>query len=164
TGSFAMIMVFLLVSIIGGEISTTTSLTPALFGDDCIPADEAEAQAAAQNVSKQDNAKAPDDLPESMDLPSPAGTADKEQVKLASQIVSAVEGSDISDTDKASVIALMTAWQESTMKNLEGGDADSQGLFQQRPSAGWGSSEEIRDPKKSTLAFLGLADHTDNPG
>jgi hypothetical protein len=48
--------------------------------------------------------------------------------------------------ERARVIALATAWQESTLRNLPDGDRDSVGLFQQRPSQGWGDAAEIRDP------------------
>ena len=48
--------------------------------------------------------------------------------------------------ERAVVIALATAQQESTMRNLDHGDRDSLGLFQQRPSQGWGSPEQVRDP------------------
>lgn len=47
---------------------------------------------------------------------------------------------------RASSIALATAYQESGIRNLDYGDADSVGLFQQRPSQGWGSAEELMDP------------------
>ncbi|WP_349310496.1 LysM peptidoglycan-binding domain-containing protein [Microbacterium sp. MM2322] len=52
-------------------------------------------------------------------------------------------------------IALATAMVESWIRNLDGGDRDSLGLFQQRPSAGWGSEAEIRDPRRSAAAFFG---------
>jgi hypothetical protein len=48
--------------------------------------------------------------------------------------------------ERAVVIALATAQQESTMRNLDYGDRDSLGLFQQRPSQGWGTPEQVRDP------------------
>jgi len=47
---------------------------------------------------------------------------------------------------RAATIALATAMQESKLRNLDHGDRDSLGLFQQRPSQGWGSPEQIRDP------------------
>jgi len=47
---------------------------------------------------------------------------------------------------RASTIALVTAWQESSLRNLDYGDRDSLGLFQQRPSQGWGTAEQIMDP------------------
>ena len=54
---------------------------------------------------------------------------------------------------RAASIALATAFQESGMRNLDYGHADSLGLFQQRPSKGWGSIEEIMDPWYSATAF-----------
>lgn len=54
---------------------------------------------------------------------------------------------------RAASIALATAYQESKIENIEHGDRDSVGLFQQRPSQGWGSVEEILDPYYSTNAF-----------
>ena len=53
------------------------------------------------------------------------------------------------------VIALATAAQESHLRNLDYGDRDSVGLFQQRPSAGWGSVSQIRDPRYAARAFFG---------
>jgi hypothetical protein len=53
----------------------------------------------------------------------------------------------------AATIALATALQESKLYNLHGGDRDSQGLFQQRPSQGWGTVGEVRDPVHATNAF-----------
>lgn len=54
---------------------------------------------------------------------------------------------------RAASIALATAYQESQLINIDYGDRDSLGLFQQRPSQGWGSEEEILDPIYSTNAF-----------
>ena len=54
---------------------------------------------------------------------------------------------------RAASIALATAFQESGIRNLDYGHADSIGLFQQRPSKGWGTIEEIMDPWYSTTAF-----------
>ncbi len=54
---------------------------------------------------------------------------------------------------RAATIALATAYQESDLTNLEGGDRDSLGLFQQRPSQGWGTPEQILDPVYATNAF-----------
>ncbi|SDF23223.1 hypothetical protein SAMN05660662_1460 [Blastococcus aurantiacus] len=48
--------------------------------------------------------------------------------------------------ERAVVIALATAQQESGLRNLDYGDRDSLGLFQQRPSQGWGSPAQVRDP------------------
>lgn len=57
---------------------------------------------------------------------------------------------------QATLIALMTALQESSLFNLDHGDRDSLGLFQQRPSMGWGTPEQLTDPVYATKAFLGL--------
>ncbi len=54
---------------------------------------------------------------------------------------------------RALTIALATALQESDLANIEHGDRDSLGIFQQRPSQGWGSEEQILDPVYSTNAF-----------
>jgi len=54
---------------------------------------------------------------------------------------------------RAVSIALATAYQESKIVNIEHGDRDSLGLFQQRPSQGWGSAEQVLDPYYATNAF-----------
>src|SRR5436190_14809253 len=54
---------------------------------------------------------------------------------------------------RAATIGIATALQESKLVNLPGGDRDSLGLFQQRPSQGWGTPAEIRDPVYATNAF-----------
>ncbi|KIS26508.1 hypothetical protein TV39_14535 [Arthrobacter sp. SPG23] len=57
---------------------------------------------------------------------------------------------------RAASIALATAMQESKLRNIEHGDTagpDSRGLFQQRPSQGWGTAEQVMDPYYSTGAF-----------
>ena len=48
--------------------------------------------------------------------------------------------------ERAVVIALATAQQESRLRNLDYGDRDSLGLFQQRPSQGWGTEAQVQDP------------------
>ena len=60
--------------------------------------------------------------------------------------------------ERAAVVSIATALQESKLENLghlgDRNDHDSQGLFQQRPSSGWGTVEQITDPEYSTTAFL----------
>ena len=56
--------------------------------------------------------------------------------------------------EQAVIVALATAQQESKLTNLDYGDADSVGLFQQRPSQGWGSPEQILDPVYSSGKFF----------
>src|SRR3954447_21937979 len=54
---------------------------------------------------------------------------------------------------RAATIGIATAMQESKLVNLPGGDRDSIGLFQQRPSQGWGTPAQIRDPVYASNAF-----------
>ena len=54
---------------------------------------------------------------------------------------------------RALTIAIATGLQESKLRNIAHGDRDSVGIFQQRPSQGWGSPEQIMDPVYSTNAF-----------
>ncbi len=57
---------------------------------------------------------------------------------------------------RAASIAIATAIQESGLRNLDYGDnagPDSRGLFQQRPSQGWGTEEQIMDPYYAAHAF-----------
>jgi hypothetical protein len=53
----------------------------------------------------------------------------------------------------AVTVAMATALQESGLRNLAGGDRDSVGLFQQRPSQGWGTAAQIGDPVYASTAF-----------
>ena len=53
----------------------------------------------------------------------------------------------------AVTVALATAFQESGLRNLDHGDRDSLGLFQQRPSQGWGSPAAIKTPRLAAAAF-----------
>lgn len=55
--------------------------------------------------------------------------------------------------ERAVTIALATALQESALRNIDHGDRDSLGLFQQRPSMGWGTEKEIMDPTYSAGIF-----------
>ncbi|MEV1132212.1 hypothetical protein [Agromyces sp. NPDC049794] len=79
-----------------------------------------------------------------------------EQIGNVKAIIAATKKADMDE--RAAVVAIATALQESKLENLghlgERNDHDSQGLFQQRPSSGWGTVEQITDPEYSTLAFL----------
>jgi hypothetical protein len=55
--------------------------------------------------------------------------------------------------ERAISIALATALQESKLENLETGDRDSVGLFQQRPSQGWGPADKLQDPRYAADKF-----------
>jgi hypothetical protein len=54
---------------------------------------------------------------------------------------------------RAASIALATAYQESKLENIDHGDRDSLGLFQQRPSQGWGTTKQVMDPVHAANAF-----------
>jgi len=64
-------------------------------------------------------------------------------------------GRDLGVSNKGIVIALSAALQESTLRNLNYGHLDSVGLFQQRPSYGWGSRNALRDPAHAARLFYG---------
>jgi hypothetical protein len=63
---------------------------------------------------------------------------------------------------RAVSIAIATAYQESKIRNLTSGDRDSLGLFQQRPSQGWGTRQEISDPYYSINAFYDVLSQIKN--
>ncbi len=54
---------------------------------------------------------------------------------------------------RAATIALATAYQESGLRNVTHGDRDSLGLFQQRPSQGWGTAKQVQDPHYAAAKF-----------
>ncbi|GAA4914895.1 hypothetical protein [Streptomonospora salina] len=68
---------------------------------------------------------------------------------------------------EAVVIAYATVWQESKFYNIEYGDRDSVGLFQQRPSQEWGEPDELTDPVYASEAFyaklIEITDYNDMP-
>jgi hypothetical protein len=55
---------------------------------------------------------------------------------------------------RAVTVALATAFQESDLTNVSHGDRDSAGLFQQRPSQGWGTFAQVTDPEHATQRFF----------
>lgn len=79
------------------------------------------------------------------------GSLDDEQADNATTIITV--GRDLNVPPRGWVIAIATAIQESGLRNLDHGDRDSLGLFQQRPSMGWGTREQILDPRYAATAF-----------
>ncbi|SCF38988.1 hypothetical protein GA0070618_6120 [Micromonospora echinospora] len=81
---------------------------------------------------------------------------DAEQTANVKAIITATKKAGMDE--RAAVVAIATSLQESKLENLghlgDRNDHDSQGLFQQRPSSGWGTVEQITDPEYSTTAFL----------
>lgn len=57
-------------------------------------------------------------------------------------------------SSRALTVAYATAFQESKLENLSYGDRDSVGIFQQRPSQGWGTAAQLRDPAFAARAFF----------
>ena len=102
-------------------------------------------------------------IPSSTPAPAPAAAAppatapglDAEQSENARLIIRI--GRELGVSERGILIALGTAMQESWLRNLDWGDRDSLGLFQQRPSTGWGTAEQIRDRERSTRVFYGGA-------
>lgn len=81
-------------------------------------------------------------------------TLDPEQAGNAATISAVAVGRDL--PARATTIALATALQESKLRNLNYGDTagpDSRGLFQQRPSQGWGTQDQVMTPVYAAGAF-----------
>ncbi|HEX5543495.1 MAG TPA: hypothetical protein VFX60_18405 [Micromonospora sp.] len=82
-------------------------------------------------------------------------TPTAEQMANAEEIVKTAEKEGL--PERAAVVGVATSLQESKLINLghlgARNDHDSQGLFQQRPSSGWGTVEQITDPEYSSTAF-----------
>ena len=76
---------------------------------------------------------------------------DLEQAASATTITAV--GKRLGFPDHAVTIALATALQESRLRNVAYGDRDSLGLFQQRPSQGWGTAAQVMTPSYAAAAF-----------
>jgi cell wall-associated NlpC family hydrolase len=81
----------------------------------------------------------------------PVGEWDSRQVANAATIVAV--GQQLGIPARGWVVAVATAMQESRLRNLPGGDRDSLGVFQQRPSQGWGTPAQILDPVHAATRF-----------
>jgi len=84
----------------------------------------------------------------------------QEQVRNARIIIGV--GREMGMSTRDIHIGLMTAMQESTLRNLRHGDRDSQGLFQQRPSQGWGTVQQVTDPRYASKKFFNALKGVDN--
>ncbi|RSM37875.1 NlpC/P60 family protein [Amycolatopsis balhimycina DSM 5908] len=73
--------------------------------------------------------------------------------QLANAAIITSVGNQLQVTEPGWVIAVAVAIQESTLRNLDHGDRDSLGLFQQRPSQGWGTPQQIMDPTYAATQF-----------
>ena len=100
-------------------------------------------------------------LPDASD--GPARNFDEEQLTNAAKIIEVGRARNVPPSGW--VVALTAALQESSLRNLPHGDRDSAGLFQMRPSMGWGTLAQVTDPTYATTAFYGGPDvPPDNPG
>ena len=152
----------LVVGAAGAALTGGLAAGPAL-ATDTTPATTHTALAAAATTTADQPAEQPVGKP-GMDKLIPHGVQGQqshiqltdEQRDNAKQIIQATKRNGMDE--RAAVIAIATALQESKLVNLghlgASNDHDSQGLFQQRPSSGWGSVEQIRDPQHATTAFL----------
>jgi hypothetical protein len=82
-----------------------------------------------------------------------SGEVDLDVVQMANAATITAVGVRRGMPERAIVVALAAALQESKLENLEDGDRDSLGLFQQRPSQGWGPPEKIQDPRYAAGRF-----------
>ncbi|MER5442562.1 NlpC/P60 family protein [Streptomyces sp. NPDC002790] len=119
------------------EASTTASFSGCLTGIDT-------AEVTREVTKLLDGASGKDVHIQGLDLPA-------EQIPNAQTIVAT--GISLDVPKKGQIIAIATAMQESRLRNLASGDRDSLGLFQQRPSQGWGTAQQIRDPVYASEAF-----------
>ena len=161
--------------LIDGIFSTTRTVAPVRqqildhYGSDhravLVQYTNRSRNAAAATVSKNAAAQV-GSVPDTITVPSSVAgrsmTLRGEQVANAAVIIA--EGQKANIPSFGWVVAIATALQESGLRNLDHGDRDSQGLFQQRPSSGWGTVAQIRDPHLAAQAFYGVAAHTHNPG
>lgn len=112
----------------------------------------AEAPAAAAPATPAPAASAP---ATSAPLPARTATLNAAQAENATMIIRI--GRELGVSDRGIAIALATSMVESWLRNLDWGDRDSLGLFQQRPSTGWGTADQIMDRDRSIRVFYGGA-------
>jgi LysM repeat protein len=110
-----------------------------------------------QTIAIPGEAAAPTPAPAPTPEPAPAPSAETTpltaEMRSNAAVIVAV-GRSLGVDEQGLVVALAAAMQESGLRNLDHGDADSLGIFQQRPSQGWGSPEQIHDATYSSTAFF----------
>ncbi|MFF4363433.1 C40 family peptidase [Streptomyces sp. NPDC001604] len=122
--------------------SSSQAATTASFSGCLTSIDTSEVTKAVTKLL--DGASGKDVHIQALDLPA-------EQIPNAQTIVAT--GISLDVPKKGQIIAIATAMQESRLRNLDSGDRDSLGLFQQRPSQGWGTAQQIRDPVYASERF-----------
>lgn len=86
----------------------------------------------------------------------------QDQVNNANIILSV--GRSMGATPKQLQAAFAAAWVESRLRNLDYGDRDSLGLFQQRPSQGWGTRAQVTNPEYAARKFFETAQKVSQSG
>ncbi|SBT39403.1 hypothetical protein [Micromonospora auratinigra] len=116
------------------------------------PVKDAKPVAVVQSADKPDMGKL---VPHGVQGAQSKIDLNAEQTANVKAIIAATKKAGL--PERAAVISIATALQESKLENLghlgDKNDHDSLGLFQQRPSSGWGTPEQITDPEYATLAF-----------
>lgn len=114
-----------------------------------------------QKIAIPGKASAPKPASSKTPVQEPVPALDAEQVGNVQLIIRI--GRELGVPDRGIAIALGAAMQESWLRNLDWGDRDSLGLFQQRPSAGWGTKKQVMDAGYATRAFYTGVDGADGP-
>ena len=94
------------------------------------------------------------------DTPPVSYTLTPEQATIATTIAAVAKRLGLAD--HAVTVGLAAALQESKLQNLAHGDRDSLGVFQQRPSQGWGTASEVMDPAFAAQSFFTHLARVDN--
>jgi hypothetical protein len=131
---------------------TAQAGVPVHTGLPAMPAAAAQAPCLPGTVTAGDQAIA-DQLRPSMNGPRLGASVNGRSIACARAIIGTVQARGLGP--RAAIIAVTTAIAESTLHNhAVAYDHDSLGLFQQRPSQGWGRPDQLVDPEYATNAFL----------
>ena len=147
-------------SLTGNAHDHNTSSTD---GNVSQPETKPEPRNKAQNQTKsKSESKSKSKSKSKPKLPPQPSYLDKYQVENARIIIGVGRAYNV--PDRGIQIALMTAFQESDMYNLDHGDKDSKGLFQQRPKYGWGTEDEVQTRTFAAQSFYGVNPKVKNAG
>lgn len=127
-----------------------------------LPGAPASAPASAAPAAAQAPAPAPEPAPVAVTPAVQVSAQLTDEMRQHARIIVDV-GRSLGVPEQGLVVALAAAAQESGLRNVQHGDRDSLGLFQQRPSQGWGTPEEVLDPTRAATAFFGGSANP-NPG
>ncbi|MFD4829183.1 C40 family peptidase [Streptomyces uncialis] len=130
----------------GTAVAVASGSSAALDYTSCTTGTDVDTETVAKQVAAILGGEGADQVLKIEGIELPA-----EQIPHAKTIVAT--GVSLGVPDRGQVVALATALQESRLRNLDYGDRDSLGLFQQRPSMGWGTPDQIRDPVYASTKF-----------